>query len=329
VLDDLQPLQFTAKPGPGALIRHGALGRIPFLLKPLSSVLKQAKLPREAVAALSIWTHVAGQRIGEAPSPLAFVPALIHRYGAYVPRGGIAQVPLALERIARKAGAEFRYGARVRRIHCTNGKVSSVEVDGEIIEATAVISNAGAVGTYTELLEGVQEDFAGRLRKLPLQSPGVCAYLAVEDMPRPPYLRFRLPRQGLCRLLIQPGVADPSRSDTARLMGPVSHAWAQEAGPDKQRAYLDKLLAEAWWQGNFANATVVATRVPHEWGEQYNLYADSMNPVMTARMMRQGRIAHKSPVVEGLYFAGSSTHPGQWVSFCAISGILAAKELLC
>jgi phytoene dehydrogenase-like protein len=54
-----------------------------------------------------------------------------------------------------------------------------------------------------------------------------------------------------------------------------------------------------------------------------------MNPVMTARMMRQGRIAHKSPIVEGLYFAGSSTHPGQWVSFCAISGILAAKELLC
>jgi phytoene dehydrogenase-like protein len=50
---------------------------------------------------------------------------------------------------------------------------------------------------------------------------------------------------------------------------------------------------------------------------------------MTAKFMREGRISHRSPVVEGLYLAGSSTHPGQWVSFCAISGVLAAKELAC
>ena len=53
----------------------------------------------------------------------------------------------------------------------------------------------------------------------------------------------------------------------------------------------------------------------------------SMNPVMTARFMRQGRIPHASPVADNLYLAGSSTHPGQWVSFCAISGILAADAV--
>jgi phytoene dehydrogenase-like protein len=53
-----------------------------------------------------------------------------------------------------------------------------------------------------------------------------------------------------------------------------------------------------------------------------------MNPVMTARFMREGRLPHRSPHVRGLYLAGSSTHPGQWVSFCAISGILAADALL-
>jgi len=52
-----------------------------------------------------------------------------------------------------------------------------------------------------------------------------------------------------------------------------------------------------------------------------------MNPVMTARFMRAGRIAHRSPWVRGLYLAGSATHPGQWVSFCAISGILAADRV--
>ncbi len=49
-----------------------------------------------------------------------------------------------------------------------------------------------------------------------------------------------------------------------------------------------------------------------------------MNPVMTAKFMREGRVPHRSPDLRGLYLAGSATHPGQWVSFCAISGILAA-----
>jgi phytoene dehydrogenase-like protein len=44
--------------------------------------------------------------------------------------------------------------------------------------------------------------------------------------------------------------------------------------------------------------------------------------------MRQGRVAHRSPYVRGLYLAGSSTHPGQWVSFCMISGILAADRII-
>jgi phytoene dehydrogenase-like protein len=61
---------------------------------------------------------------------------------------------------------------------------------------------------------------------------------------------------------------------------------------------------------------------------EFTLYRDSMNPVMTARLMRQGRLSHRSPYARGLYLAGSSTHPGQWVSFAAISGILAADRLI-
>ena len=52
-----------------------------------------------------------------------------------------------------------------------------------------------------------------------------------------------------------------------------------------------------------------------------------MNPVMTALLMRAGRLAHRSPWLRGLYLAGSATLPGQWVSFCAISGVLAADRV--
>jgi len=72
---------------------------------------------------------------------------------------------------------------------------------------------------------------------------------------------------------------------------------------------------------------VLARRVPAGWGASFRLHRDSMNPVMTARLMRRGRIPHRSPWIRNLYLAGSSTHPGQWVSFCAISGVLAADRL--
>ena len=72
-----------------------------------------------------------------------------------------------------------------------------------------------------------------------------------------------------------------------------------------------------------------SVQAPAEWGAEYALHRDSMNPVMTAAFMRRGRLAHRSPVRPGLFLAGSSTHPGQWVSFAAISGILAAQEAAC
>jgi phytoene dehydrogenase-like protein len=107
----------------------------------------------------------------------------------------------------------------------------------------------------------------------------------------------------------------------------MDHAHAESVGAAGQQAYLDGLLAEDWWRGQVDEVRVLATRIPVGWGQEYHLYRDSMNPVMTARFARAGRLAHRSPYVPGLYLAGSATHPGQWVSFCAVSGILAADRV--
>src|SRR5262249_10628245 len=68
----LQPLQHISRPGLWDLVRTGALLDVPFLLRPLGSVLARTKLPQQVQNALAIWTHVAGQRVDAAPSPLAF-----------------------------------------------------------------------------------------------------------------------------------------------------------------------------------------------------------------------------------------------------------------
>ena len=329
----LRPMLQISHPGILDMIRSGAWQQAPFLLKNLASVLRTAQLPGPVADAIAIWTHVAGQATTQAPSPMAFVPALMHTVGAYYPQGGIRSIPKVLEGAAIAAGVKFRYGAKVKSIRNEGRSIVGVETsDGEFLPAAAVLSNASAIGTYLRLL---REPPAGadKLTRLPLQSPGVCAYLAVRGRMVPPYLRFKLDEGNRrCRSLIQPALIDsPDDSQDwfpIRLLAPMDYADAQRAGPDGQLEHLEKFLVEEWWKEGFLEIRVLAKRTPHQWGSEFNLYADSMNPVMTAEFMRHGRISHRSKSFRGLYLAGSSTHPGQWVSFCMISGILSANCII-
>lgn len=323
-------LQREPRPGPAAVLRTGAWRALPFLLSSLRGVLARSGLPRPVCDALAIWTHVAGQRPEEAPSPMALIPALIHTAGAYHPAGGIGAIAERLAAALGRAGVAVEYGRPVVRLARHGDRVLVAETaDGELVTAAAVVSNASGVGTYLELLDGLQARAAERLRRLPLQSPGVCAYLRVRGGDEPPYLRFQVPGPGeRCRLLVQPAVVDPDAARDgwrpARLIAPMDHGQAQAMGLEEQRAHLEQLIAEPWWHAAAGEHEVLATRVPVEWGAQFRLHRDAMNPVMTARFMRAGRLAHASPHARGLFLCGSATHPGQWVSFCAVSGVLAA-----
>ncbi len=322
------PLLYIPRPRPWQ-----AWSSLPFLMRSLGSVLTRARLPSAVARALSIWTQVAGQDLSEAPAPMALVPALMHQVGAWYPSGGIRAIPEVLATLGHTRGIEFKTRARVKAVRCEGGRVTGVELaDGTRIRALAVLSNSHGVGTYLDLVGGIQAKARTRLEKLPLQSPGVGAYLRVRRSAEPPYLRFHVPSEReSCRLFVATAEVDPACErdgwSPARLVAPMSHHIAEREGESGQREYLARLLEEPWWKRGLAEYEVVATRVPAEWGRCHHLYRDSMNPVMTARFMRAGRIAHRSPYVRGLYFAGSSTHPGQWVSFCAISGIHAAEAL--
>jgi phytoene dehydrogenase-like protein len=328
----LAPLLRVSRPRGPAVLRTGAWRALPFALRTLGAVLRESRLPRPVQEALAVWTHIAAQQVEVAPSALALVPALIHGIGAWYPRGGIAAIPGALARAAEDAGVRITYRTVVRSIVTRDGAARGVETEGgERLEADAVLSGAGGVGTYLKLLPDAPDRERARLAALPLQSPGVCAYLACRGTVAGPYLRFRLGGAHPCRLLIRPSVLDPSLGRDgwwpARLMAPLGHAQAEALGRTGQEAFLDDVLQEAWWRDGVDEVRVVARRVAADWGAEFRLHRDSMNPAMTARLMRAGRLPHRSPHVRGLYLAGSATHPGQWVSFCAISGVLAADCL--
>lgn len=318
--DHLAPLQRAPFQGARALVRRGLFREAVFLLRGLDANLRSAKLPAAIRDALGIWTHIAGQPLEEAPAPLALVPALIHTHGAFTAKGGIRRIPEALARVAEPLGIDIRFGTPVTRIVRDRRRVLGVETAaGERIDASLVISNAPGIATYTRLLDPPDPALSAELAQLPLQSPGIAAYLHADVDATVPFLQFWLPGNGeKCRVLIHAGAVDDTRRGTVRLVSPMDH------GDTAQRAHLERVLDEAWWKPGIANARVVATRIPSEWGARHHLWRDSMNPTMTAAFMRKGRIAHQSPVADNLRLCGAATHPGQWVSFCAISGVLAA-----
>lgn len=329
----LNPMLTMSKPGPVGLLRTGAWRHVAFLLRSLHSVLSRTGLPTPVVNAMGIWTLVAGQRMSTAPAPMAFVPGLIHGVGSYYPVGGIGRLPKIMADIAQSAGVELRYQTKARSIRCKDDRVTGVEThSAEYIECDAVVANCGGVGTYVELLPSLSAAIKEQMARLPLQSPGICAYLAVRGTISSPYLKFSLSdEQDACRLLITPTAMEPElvrdNWHPARLLMPLDHGRATAMGAAGQTATLKGLLSEKWWQEGITEFKVLQTRIPSQWGTEFHLYNNSMNPVMTASFMRAGRLAHRSPYVRGLYLAGSATHPGQWVSFCSISGVLSAEAL--
>jgi phytoene dehydrogenase-like protein len=264
----------------------------------------------------------------------------MHTVGAYYPRSGLGAIANALTAEAKAAGVRIAYGQEVTKISQADGRVTGATVStGEFISADAIIANAAALNVTLNLLDPTPQTRRS-LEKIRLQSPGVCAYLAVrarkDSQPgtaQSPYVRFRLPGGGsLCRFLVQPGVLDPDVIrdgwQAVRLLAPMRHEDAERIGRPGQQEYIDRLLDEDWWQEDFTDVKVLETCLPVDWGDRFHLYRNSMNPVMTARWMGFDHFAHRSPIVKGLYLCGSATYPGYSVSFCTISGILAANQLM-
>jgi len=241
---------------------------VPFMLSSLATVLDKAELPPTLQESIGIWTHIAGQPMTQAPAPMAFVPGLFHGVGSYYPQGGMRAVPELLLAEALAAGVDIRYGAKVSAIVTHGRRVKGVEIaEEEMLPATAVISDASGIGTYINLVwDGPKPDDKlekqkAELQKLPLQSPGTCAYLAVRGRQPPYYIRFKLRGAG-CTAFVQPGLLAPELAQDgwfpARLISPLAHAEADALGADGQRELIDQQLAEPWWQEGISEYQGVA-----------------------------------------------------------------------
>jgi len=130
-------------------------------------------LPDGLREVIAIHTLNAGVSPDRTPALYASMPAVMARDGVFAPEGGVYEIVLALERLARQAGVEVRTGEEVRSISA--GKVLTT---GGTYRADAVVGGLDA-GRLDGLL-GSGDGAAGRR----LSCSGVAVYAALgEELP--------------------------------------------------------------------------------------------------------------------------------------------------
>lgn len=287
----------------------------------------------------------------ESPATLMLI-AHVERDGVWIIEGGMHRLAEALENLARDRGVAFHYGTRVKEINVHGGRTSGVTLSsGERVECDAVVSNADT-GALSSGLLGAEASKAVKpshgARSLSAVTWAIiaktsgfslarhnvffsCDYKAeFDDI----FSRKRLPGNPTVYVCAEDRDAKSGHIiEQERIFALVNapatgdaHAFDKpEIQSCAKRAF--GLLQRCGLSMEFDPSTAVAT-TPHDFANLFPGTGGSLyGPASHGWAASFARPTAKSHV-GGLYLAGGSIHPGPGVPMAAISGTLAAAQVL-
>jgi len=275
--------------------------------------------------------------------------------GIHYPMGGMYQLPLALERLARELGVRLHYGTAVERLDQCGREVSAVRLtDGEQLEADIVVANADLPYTYQRLLG---EPYPGIERKR-FSCSAVLLYLGVgRSYPHLRHHNFVVGRdlRAACadlfthhRMPEDPPlyVVAPTRTDPTRapsgcenlvvlVLAPSQPRdrvrwidWGVE-GPKVEQRVLLRLEAKLGLTDLRRRLITRHLVTPHTFTERYgNLRGEAFGLSHNFRQIGWFRPHNRHARLRNLYFVGQSTHPGCGLPMVLISAQLAVERIL-
>ena len=269
--------------------------------------------------------------------------------GIYYPRGGMHQLALALDRLARAKGARIRYGTKVVALERDDRRVTGARLEsGEIVRADLVVANSDLPYTYDTLLGEPYPGITGKRFSCSV----VLLYLGVErQYPHLEHHNFVVPPDmpGACRDLFEhhrmperapfyvvastrtePSGAPPGCENLFVLtLAPSQPAdparaidWSLE-GPRTADRLIDQL--EAWGLTDLRRHIVTQRVVtPADYTFDFgNLRGEAFGLAHNLGQIGWFRPHNRHARYSNLYFVGQSTHPG-----CGLPMVLMSAEAL-
>jgi len=289
----------------------------------------------------------------EAPATFSMMPYTELAHGVWYPRGGMYQVVEALMSLARKAGVEFIFNASVEQVEVQDGSAEGVIINGQRMDADAVLANADLPYVYQNLLP---QD--GEIKKLDRKRyscsvisffwgmdksykvlPPHTLFLADDyrenfdsiirdlSLPANPSLYIHAPAR------LDPSMA-PKGQDTLIAIVPVGHMsengeqdWSKLR--DEARRQVFRRLALLGIHNIESHIKFETTFTPLSWKKRYNLVKGSTHGLChNLSQLGYFRPDLQHPQYYNLYFTGASTRPGTGIPTAMISGRQAAQRIM-
>ncbi|MBD1932365.1 MULTISPECIES: phytoene desaturase family protein [Cyanophyceae] len=276
---------------------------------------------------------------------VAFMLGERSRAGVEYPIGGSGAIVDALVRGLKRWGGELKLNAHVEQILIQSGKVTGVKLkNGEVINATVVISNATLWDTYTKLLR--PEDLPPSYRQQSLETPAVDSFM---------HLHLGIRAEGLENLtghhvvvhdaskdITEPGntcmISIPSVWDAN--LAPVGHhvvhaytlepyeGWRRDEEYEERKKERSQSLFRALERvipdiRDRIVLELIGTPLTHAY--YLRRYQGTYGPAIA---VGKGIFPGTQTPISGLYRVGDSTMPGIGVPAVAASGILCANTLV-
>lgn len=309
---------------------------------------KRAFQDRRAVQLFDRYATYNGSNPFLTPSTMRVIPHVEYAYGGYALKGGIVSLPLALERICRNLGVDFRLGERVERIAVKQKRVCGIEAGEDFHASNIVVSNADVLSTYRSLLRETEAREARRYERLEPSSSGLVFLWGVAA---------QFPRLLSNNIFFSGDYRDEFDAMFRRLDMPneptiyvniTSKITPEDAPPDGENWFVllnSPRSAEQDWRELISRSRrYVLTRlsrslgceiaplireekiitppdIERDTGSTYgSLYGIASHSPLSAFL----RHPNRSRRIRGLYFAGGSAHPGGGMPLALLSGMLAA-----
>jgi phytoene desaturase len=273
--------------------------------------------------------------------------------GVWYPKGGIYEIARAYEKLARELGVDVRLNARVKEVKLDGKKITGILMeDGEFLPAGTVVSNIDVTTTYELMNSPIAE---ARRRKLYKQAPassGQILLLGVEgnysDLVHHNILFSSDYKKEFQQLFVENRLPDEptvyicitSKSDPEHAPKGCENWFVMINAPalplkgrsreeeEQEKAQATELL--------FNRLTAFGLDVrrkvryqqllnPRHFQQRTGAFRGSIYGISFNDRFAPFKRPRNRSEIQGLFFAGGSTHPGGGVPMVTLSGKLAAQ----